>query len=465
MSTTASGDAARDSPSAPIEVRLAAAGLPPLPRLAWLEIDQDALAANLREVARLGGPDVEVAAVVKADGYGHGLEVAARTFVAAGAARLCVATLDEGLQLRGIGVDAPIIVLFPVPPESTPVAAAARLELVVGDEAGATEALRAWTGAMRDPGPARERASMLLLHLEIETGLSRGGVRPERAAVSARRIAETPGVRLVGVWSHLASPEDEQASAEQRRRLEAATSDLRLAGHPVPPRHLLGSGGLFAGSSPVLEMVRPGLALYGHLPAGLPITASTAASGRRLIPAMTLKARPVRVHEISAGEGVGYGGTWRADRPSRIATLPVGYGDGWVRGYAGRSSALVRGRRVPLVGTVAMDAVMADVTDVPGVGLTDEFVLLGRQQGEWIEASELARLRTTIVWEVLAGMAYRLPRVYHASALVTGMRTLRGEASASWVHPEGGEGPRTDRPLGDAPAAATRREAGAREPA
>jgi alanine racemase len=152
---------------------------------------------------------------------------------------------------------------------------------------------------------------------------------------------------------------------------------------------------------------------------------------------MTLKARPLRVEPLETGETVGYGGTWRAARPSVVATLPVGYGDGWSRGSAPGSFALVRGRRVPLVGTVAMDAVIADVTDVPMVTPSEEFVLLGRQDGATITATELARLRNTISWEVLAGMAQRIARVYHAPAGPMGMRTLAGETLA---------GPRADPP-------------------
>jgi alanine racemase len=142
---------------------------------------------------------------------------------------------------------------------------------------------------------------------------------------------------------------------------------------------------------------------------------------------MSLKARPLRVAALAAGEPAGYGGRWTADRPSVVATLPVGYGDGWSRAYGGRTQALVRGRRVPLVGSVAMDAVLADVTDVPGVTTADEFVLLGEQGGERITAADLAHVRTTISWEVLASASARVARVYHAATGLTGLRTLAGE--------------------------------------
>jgi alanine racemase len=195
------------------------------------------------------------------------------------------------------------------------------------------------------------------------------------------------------------------------------------------PRHLLASGGLLAGRSAGLEGVRPGLALYGLVPEGLPVPAELAAVAAELRPVLSLHARPVRVTDLPAGSGVGYGPSFVTARPSRIATLPLGYGDGWARGLSNRADALVRGRRVPLVGTVAMDAVMADVTDVEGPPVTvdDEFTLLGSQGEATITAADLARSRTTISWEVVTSMARRVPRVYHSAAGPVGLRTLTVE--------------------------------------
>ena len=415
----------------PIEEQLRRAGLPPLPRTAWLEIDQDALAGNLRTVRDLVGPRVEVSAVVKADGYGHGLEVAARTFVAGGAGRLCVATLDEALALRRAGITAPVLILFSIPAAEVPAAAADGFELVAADPDLAMDILEAWRRrdvAGRDvpgrPGSGRE----LLIHLEVETGLTRAGIKPERIAEAAGAISETTGVRLVGIWSHLASAEDPVVSAEQERVLLVAAAALSKAGIPSPTMHMAASGGLFAGTSRHQGMVRAGLCLYGELAQDLPVSAAAAPAAALLRPAMTLKARALRILDVAPGTAVGYGGRWRAERPSRIATLPVGYGDGWIRGYQPGASALVEGRRVPLAGTVAMDALAVDVTDVPSAGMESEFVLLGSHGEERISAEELARRRNTISWEVLVGMAHRLPRVYHSGREVRGIRTMVGEA-------------------------------------
>ncbi|HYI21546.1 MAG TPA: alanine racemase [Candidatus Limnocylindrales bacterium] len=404
-----------------IDERLTAAGLPTLPRGVWLEIDEAALANNLRVVRELVGTGVAINAVVKADAYGHGLVPVARVFEAAGADRLCVASLDEALLLRGAGVQSPILILFPVPPAEVARAAQARFEIVAAAESSTLASLAAWTAAQQTDGE-------LKVHLEIETGLSRGGLKPSEAARLARRIVDTPRTSLASLWSHLASPESESATAAQVEQLEAATAEIGRAGLSVPARHMAATGGLFTGRAPLYEGVRPGLALYGLLPDDLPIADQAIDAAKRLVPAMSIRCRALRVERLSAGTSVGYGGRWTAARESVIATLPIGYGDGFVRAYSPGAEALVCGQRVPLVGTVAMDAVMADVTDVPGVGSDDEFVLIGEQNGARIVTNELARGRTTIPWEVVTNMAYRIPRVYHAGSVLLGLRTLNGEA-------------------------------------
>jgi alanine racemase len=384
---------------------------------------------------------------VKSDGYGHGIEVAARLFLAGGADMLAVATLDEGLLLRRAGIGAPVLVLFAIPPADVVTAAEAGLELFAGDAETLRGMLGVWRDARRNGGapdarPAGgapdarreggERAERALrIHLEIETGLERAGITPEAAADAARTIEEAPRVELAGICSHLAMPHDPQISAAQLDRFGAAITSLERAKIPIPPRHIAATGGLFASNAPPFELVRVGLSLYGLLPDGFPVASGTADRvAHDLRPALALKARPLRVEQVSTGTSVGYGGVWRAERPSVIATLPIGYGDGWVRAYGGSATALVRGRRVPLIGAVAMDAVAADVTDVPGAGLGDEFVLIGEQAGERITAGQLARLRNTISWEIVAAMSARLARVYHAAAGLTGLRTLLGETLA-----------------------------------
>jgi alanine racemase len=402
-----------------IATRLAAAGLPPLPRTAWLELDLDALAGNLREVrAQAGGDGVPVFPVVKADAYGHGARPIARALVEAGADGLCVAALDEALALREAGLDVPIRVLYPVPAPLAVMAAEARVGVAAGDPASLARTLAAVAGR---PGTSPP----LDLELEIETGLGRGGAQPDAVVAMARTIATAPGVRLASLWTHLQASEDPAITAAQLARFAAVEADLRAAGLAMPVRHVAASGGVLT-DVVALDGIRPGLAIYGIVPDELEPGTLPAERLARLRPVMALKAQPVRVAELPAGHGVSYGPTFRTARPSRIATLPLGYGDGYSRRFSNAAEVLVRGRRVPVVGNVAMDAVMIDVTDVPGEPVTvdDEVVLLGRQGDDEISAAELARRRTTNTWEVVTQMAGRLPRVYHAASALTGLRTL-----------------------------------------
>lgn len=407
-----------------IDRRLVEAGLPPLPRRLWAEIDEAVLAANLAAVRELAGPGVALNAVIKADAYGHGLVPVGRVFAAAGADRLCVTSLDEALELRGAGIALPIVILFAIPPELAGRAAEAHVDIVAAEESTISATLAEW----RRHAPAGAR---LAVHLEVETGLARAGLQTEAVARVARLVAATPGMRLAGLWSHLARSENEAATTAQVARFEEAAGALRASGLPVPPRHIDATGGLFTGHAPSYDGVRVGLALYGLLPEELPYSAKGARAAARLCPAMTLKARPLRIERLPAGSPVGYGGLWRAPRDSLVATLPVGYGDGWPRATAPLAQALVRGCRVPLVGSVAMDAVMADVTEVPGADLDDEYVLFGSQGDETISAADLARARNTIPYEVVTNVAYRVPRVYHAGPVLQGLRTLTGEARAA----------------------------------
>jgi alanine racemase len=372
-------------------------------RGAWLEIDLDAIRHNLGLIRSVVG-DAAVAQVVKAEAYGHGMVEVSRAIEPIVDA-LCVATLDEAITLRP-HVGGRIIMLYPVPHPAVAEALEYDIELPVMSAAD----LEAIQAAAR-PGrpPAR-------IHLGVETGMGRGGLQPENVVAVAAATHADPRLELAGLWSHLHSPEDPPTSDGQLLRFDIATTALREARVPVPPRHAAASGGIFAGDEPALDFVRPGVASYGVLDEGLPIAADAQEAAAQLRPAMALKARPIAFSRVAEGGTVGYGGTWRAGRPSRIAVLPVGYGDGYLRSTQPGAEVLVRGRRLPLVGRVSMDAVTVDVTDLPGLDYSEEFVLLGSQGEQIITAGELARRRNTISWEVLTSMAQRLARVYHPLA-------------------------------------------------
>ncbi|MEO8437933.1 MAG: alanine racemase [Chloroflexota bacterium] len=401
-----------------IERRLSAGGLPALPRTAWLELDLDALRGNLAVIRELAGPGVPVRPVVKADAYGHGAVPIALALEAAGADGFCVAAFDEAIELREGGVGAPILVLYPVPAAWVGDAARLNIAVAAGEPDGLAATLRA--AATLDP------ATPLNLELEVETGLGRGGFDEDTLVAAARAVSDAPGVALAGLWTHFQAIEDVTITATQVDRFETAIRAVAAAGVTLPPRHAAASAGLLTDGVRAYDGIRPGLAIYGLVPDELDGAALAEGLAARFRPVMSLLARPVRVADLPAGWGVSYGPTFRTARPSRIATLPLGYGDGWSRRLSNRASAIVRGQRVPLVGNVAMDAVMADVTDVPGppVDTDDEFVLLGGDGDVRITAETLAQERTTNTWEVVTGMARRLPRVYHAAARPVGLRTL-----------------------------------------
>lgn len=417
--------------------------LPVLPRTAWLEIDLDVLVANYRRLQGGLPEGVRLEPVVKGNAYGHGAVPVARSLAGAGATSFAVATYDEALELRQAGLRGPLLILYPIPTEHVPDAARHGFSLTVGDPTLLERTLATWrsngTGAPRRP---------LRLQLEVETGLGRGGLEPAAVAAAVAAIERTPGAGLVGLWSHLQAPEDAPRTDSQVVRLDVASRLLEGAGFRLPSRHIAASGGYLGDSAPPFDAVRIGLALYGIVPEGLAVADRQAGLAGGLRPVLSLRARPVRVARLAAGTGISYGPSFVTQRDSLIATLPLGYADGYPRSLSNRAQVLVRGGRVPAVGTVAMDAVMVDVTDVAGPPVTvdDEFTLLGQQGGDAIGAREVARWGNTISWEVVTAMSRRLPRVYYAAAEAIELQALASERrprrSGDGNEPQGGAGRR-----------------------
>jgi alanine racemase len=405
--------------------------LPALPKTAWLEIDLDAVVGNLRLVLGLLPVGTRVEAVVKADAYGHGAVAVVRALVADGITGLCVATFDEALELRQAGIRVPILILFPIPAELAPDALRHGLSITVGDRL-----LLERTLAVLETVPA-EVEGRLAVHVEVETGLGRGGVLPDDAASTAATIEACPRTRLAGLWTHLQAASDSHITSAQDARFGLAAGLLENAGITLPTRHIVSSGGLLSPIAGTYDVVRIGIAGYGIVPDGLTPATGHATAAATLRPAMSLRARPVRVVWLEAGSGVSYGPTFTTSRRSLIATLPLGYADGYPRSLSNKAQVLVRGMRVPQVGTVAMDAIMVDVTDVPGPAVTidDEFTLIGEQGAGRISALEVARWGNTISYEVVAGMSGRLPRVYYAAAEAVAMRVVACEAGLRWGNP------------------------------
>ncbi|MEO5986363.1 MAG: alanine racemase [Candidatus Limnocylindria bacterium] len=370
--------------------------LPGSPHRAWIEVDHRAIRSNLAAV-RVAAPSAEVIAVVKANAYGHGAVPVARTLLADGTERLAVATIDEAIELRDAGISAPILVLWAVTEVEAGAISAYGLE-AMADAEHSIVALEA----------AGQRDGVRIgVHLKIDTGLGRQGARPEDAISLATRIARSRHLLLAGTMSHLAVPGEDDAYTEvQALRLSRALDAMRSSGVDPGLVHISATGGLLAGSVAFADAVRPGLALYGLRPSW------ARAREAALTPALTLKARALRVFDLGAGEAVGYGLRFRAARATRIATLGIGYGDGWPRVHANHGSALVRGSRVPVVGALSMDGLTVDVGEIDGVTYGDEFVLIGEQGGARITADDVAAERRTINYEVTTALRERLPRLH-----------------------------------------------------
>ena len=371
---------------------------PGSPHRAWIEVDHAAIRTNLDLIRSLAG-GAQVIAVVKANAYGHGAVAVARTLLAAGVERLAVATIEEAAELREAGIGAPIMLLWGIGPDEAAEVVALRLEPLVYDEA---------TVRLLE-GEAARAGSRVPVHLKVDSGLGRQGAGPDDALAVAAGVARSPFLDLVGTMSHLAVPGEDDAYTEvQRLRLARVVDAMRSSAIDPGLVHISASGGILAGVAVVGEAdaVRPGLALYGLLPAW------AAERDPGLRPALTLKARPLRVFDLPAGEAIGYGLRHRATTPTRIATLGIVYGDGWPRVHANNGFALVRGQRAPIVGAISMDGLTVDVGGIAGVTTDDEFVLIGEQGGARITADEVAAERRTINYEVTTALRARLPRLH-----------------------------------------------------
>jgi alanine racemase len=393
-----------------IPAEAAAPGPPaavPAGAVSWVEVDLAALAGNVRAFRERLGPRCALAAVVKSNAYGHGVEHVAPVALAAGATQLAVVNLAEGLEVRALaGEDVPVLVLGHVPPGGLEQAVSADLELTVYED----ELLRALEAAATRVGrPAR-------VHLKLETGTHRQGLPLEALTPLARRIAASPWLELQGLTTHFADIEDTTdhgfAVDQIDRFREAAT---RLAAENLRPRalHTACSAAAILFADTHLDIARVGIGLYGLWPSRETMISARerGLGGLDLRPALSWKCVIAQVKEVPAGSYVGYGRTWRATRPSRIAVLPVGYYEGYDRALSGRAHVLVHGRRAPVAGRICMNMFMADVTDVPAARAGDVAVLIGASGDERVRAEDLARWADTIHYEITSRINPAVPRV------------------------------------------------------
>ena len=356
----------------------------------------DHIAANLAAIRERVG-DRLILVAVKADGYGHGAVAVSRHLQETGLADLLgVATSGEGAELRRAGITLPVLKLSVARGEEVAQAAEYNLALVAVDEQSILEAGAAGVAAGRE----------LALHLKIDTGMRRIGCEPEDASRLAALIRETPGVGLAGVMSHLPVadiPEGADFTADEIARFRELAASLEAEHGPLV-KHLANSGGVLAHPDSWLDLVRPGVMAYGSYPdAHTPRTVG-------LLPGLEWRAPVTFVKRVRAGESVGYGRTWTAPADTWLATVAIGYGDGYSRSLSSRGRMLANGRSYPIAGRVSMDQTMIDLGPEPALSVGDEVVLIGRSGDEEITAAELAELQGTISYEVTCAIGARVAR-------------------------------------------------------
>lgn len=369
-------------------------------RPCWAEINLSALRHNFQTVKGHLSPATRLLAVVKANAYGHGLVEVARVTLEEGAAFLGVSSIEEGILLRQAGIQHPVLVLGSLYPFEN---FSAILEYQL------TPTIASLAAAERLDGLTRPRGLRWPVHLKLDTGFGRIGVSRAHALDFIRKAAGLEGLVLEGIYTHFATSDTDPAyTQEQIRQFKGLLQAARQQGIRIPIAHAANSAALLRFPETHLELVRPGISLYGVAPFPMP------EADLALEPALCWKTRVIYVKTVPPGCSISYGRTYVSTRPTRVATLAVGYADGYPRLLSNRGEVLLRGRRVQVIGRVTMDMMMVDATDLPDCRVGDEAVLLGSAggAGDRIAVEELARWAQTHVYEILCGIRERVPRIY-----------------------------------------------------
>ncbi len=371
------------------------------PRPTWADIDLAALEANFRAIKAFIGDEIKFLAVVKANAYGHGAVECSRTLVSAGVDWLGVALVEEAVELRSAGVNVPILCLGGVWPGQE--------EIIIDKDL--TPAIFRIEDAQRLDARAKEAGAMVNVHLKVDTGMGRVGVRGDAFGAFVDAVSECRNLRIDGLMSHFASADDTEAlefTMGQMNCFDDALAVLIARGIEPTFIDLANSPGAICHPRSRGTMVRIGGILYGLgddvIPREVPQPG--------LLPVMSVRSKVALVKDIQRGDSVGYGRRFIAKRPSTIATVPIGYHDGYRRGFSGHVEALVNGFRVPVVGAISMDWITVDVTDLSDAKVGDEVVLLGRDAKNAVSAADLAKTINSISYEITCGISARVPRNY-----------------------------------------------------
>lgn len=361
-------------------------------------VDHDALRWNLRQVRAKVGDSVKVLSMVKANGYGHGAVPVAKTLAKAGTDAFGVATLEEGVELRQAGIVAPILVLAGVYLEQLDQLLTHRLTPVV-HEMGSMKRLDA---------EIQRRRATLDVHLKIDTGMGRIGLAASDAAQWLPKIVKLQALKIAGVFSHFSTAESIEGVYTKKQLATFSDLGAQLRAQGIAPQyfHLANSAATITQPAAYFDMVRPGIMLYGAYPS------PKMAQQVTLKPVLSWTSRILQLKKVPPQTSISYGQTYVTERESLIATLPIGYADGYSRLLSNRGEALVRGQRAKIAGRVCMDLTMLDVTDIANVQQGDEVVLLGRQGSGEISADEIAAWTNTISYEIFTSVGARVPRIH-----------------------------------------------------
>ena len=368
---------------------------------AWAEINLDNIAHNIREIRRITHKNAKIMGVVKADAYGHGVMEVTRTLLANGAERLAVSMLDEAIQLRRNGIEAPILILGYTDP--------IRANEIIENDVTQTVYSRELAQALS--AEAVRQGKKVKIHIKIDTGMSRMGFLPGYSAVkNVVEISQMPNIIIEGLFTHFATADEKnrEFTLMQFERFMSICSELQRIGIHIPVKHCANSAGIIEYPEMHLDMVRPGIILYGMYP-----SEEVDRSKIHLKPAMTLKANVILVKEVEKNTSVSYGRIFTTQRTSKIATIPIGYADGYTRMLSNKGKVLIREQFAPIVGRICMDQCMIDVTDIEGnAEVGDEVVLIGAQGDNVISVEDVAQSIGMINYEFVSIVGKRIPRAF-----------------------------------------------------
>lgn len=366
---------------------------------AWVEINLGAVEHNVKQLKKLLAPQTQLMAVVKADAYGHGAVTIAKVALSSGASWLGVATVPEGIQLREAGITAPILLLGAAQTFE-------QIHAIANWQLQPTLCSPRQALVFSDTLEAINYNSSLPVHIKLDTGMSRLGTNWQESGEFVKLVTRLPRLRIASIYSHLATADspDPTIMNLQHERFEAAIAQIKASGITIPCLHFANSAATLVSKKLHYDMVRVGLAIYGHYPA-------EHLHNVNLKPVLQVKARVTQVKTIEAGTGVSYGYKYVASRDMRIAVVGIGYADGIPRNLSNKMQVIIRGQRVPQIGAITMDQIMLDISSIPDIQENEIVTILGKDQDEQITADDWANELNTISWEILCSFKHRLPRV------------------------------------------------------